>query len=437
MDRSKASSSSVLDAVQTIRDRWWMVVIAAGCGLAIALIIAATSTKQYSGTSSVLIRPSTLQNLINPNASQNSEDPARLTSTNLLLVTSTAVAQLVQQQLGTKESPSDLLDQISASANPDADIINIQATDPNPKRAAQIANAFADQFVAFQRTQAQQQAAAGATRLRGEIASLPPTATAQLAELQQALRNVLALRAVTTGDATVVDRANMPSNPSSPNTKRSAILGLLAGLAVGLAAVFLSDLFDRRIKTIEDFEAAYDTRAIGSVPRLSRNQQLTTAQTLESFRILRSALSYLAPDEELRTALVTSAVVGEGKTTVSVGLSYAAALAGQQVVLVEADVRRPTFRKHFKLAGDNRGLTTVLVSHVSPDEVMQTPIDDIPTLRVLPSGPFLPHTSELLRGREMSLLLDELARSADLVVIDSPPLLPVKQQLGTPVPLTR
>src|SRR5947209_3648357 len=350
MDRSKASSSSVLDAVQTIRDRWWMVVIAAGCGLAIALIIAATSTKQYSGTSSVLIRPSTLQNLINPNASQNSEDPARLTSTNLLLVTSTAVAQLVQQQLGTKESPSDLLDQISASANPDADIINIQATDPNPKRAAQIANAFADQFVAFQRTQAQQQAAAGATRLRGEIASLPPTATAQLAELQQALRNVLALRAVTTGDATVVDRANMTSNPSSPNTKRSAILGLLAGLAVGLAAVFLSDLFDRRIKTIEDFEAAYDTRAIGSVPRLSRNQQLTTAQTLESFRILRSALSYLAPDEELRTALVTSAVVGEGKTTVSVGLSYAAALAGQQVVLVEADVRRPTFRKHFKLA---------------------------------------------------------------------------------------
>ncbi len=402
-----------------------MVAIAAIAGLVISLGIAATSTKKYTGTSSVLIRASNLQTLIDPNAAQNSEDPARLTATNLLLVTSTAVADLVKSSLGTKESSSDLVSQINASANPDADILTIQATDPNPERAANVANAFADQFVGFERTQAQQQADAGAARLRSEIASLPPTATAQLAQLQQALRNVLALRAVTTGDATVIDRASKPLSATSPNPKRSAALGLLAGLAIGLAAVFLSDLFDRRIKAIEDFENAYDTRAIGSVPRMTRSQPLTSPQALESFRILRSALSYLAPDSEVRTALITSAVVGEGKTTVSVGLAYAAASAGQQVVLVEADVRRPTFRKHFELGSETRGLTTALVSDVSLEELLVQPVDSLPTLRVLPGGPFLPHTSDLLASRGMNQVLEELADSTDLVIVDSPPLLPV------------
>src|SRR5579884_2822543 len=147
--RLTGSSSALPDAVQTVKDRWWMVAIAAVAGLIISLGIAASSTKQYTGTSSVLIRASNLQTLIDPNASQNSEDPARLTATNLLLVTSTAVADLVKSSLGTKEPVSDLLDQINASANPDADILTIQATDPNPQRAATLANAFADQFVAF------------------------------------------------------------------------------------------------------------------------------------------------------------------------------------------------------------------------------------------------------------------------------------------------
>jgi capsular exopolysaccharide synthesis family protein len=327
--------------------------------------------------------------------------------------------------LGTSESASDLIRQISASANPDADIINITATDPDPARATELANAFADQFVAFEQAQAQQQAAAGAQRLRTEIASLPSSATAQIAQLQQALHNVLALEAVTTGDASVIDRATVPSSPSSPNTKRAIVLGLIAGLAVGLAAIFLSDLFDRRIKTIEELESAYDLRAIASLPRVARSSPATSPQSLESFRILRSALSYLASDTELRTTLVTSAAIGEGKTTVAAGLGHAAALAGQNVVLVEADVRRPAFRKHFNLSGEGRGLTSVLAGEASLDEVVQIPLEDLPNLRVLPSGPFMPHTSELIATEEMTHLLGELARSADLVVIDSPPLLPV------------
>jgi capsular polysaccharide biosynthesis protein len=155
-DRAAGPPSALLNAVQTLKDRWWMVVIAMIGGAAIALAVAITSTKQYTAESNLLIRQSNLQTLIDPNASANSEDPARVAATNLLLVTSTAVARNVQSALRTNESPSDLIAQISASANPDADIITIQATDPSPARAARLANAFADQFVAFERAQSQQ-----------------------------------------------------------------------------------------------------------------------------------------------------------------------------------------------------------------------------------------------------------------------------------------
>lgn len=424
-DQPAPTPSALLNALQTVKERWWMVATAMVAGALISFAVAAASTKQYTAGSSLLVRSSNLQTLIDPNASANSEDPARLAATNLLLATSTAVAERVRAALGTSESASDLIGQIDASATPDADIINIAATDPSPKRAADLANAFADQFVAFERSQAQQQAAAGAVRLRSEIASLPASSTAELAQLQQALRNVLALQAVTTGDTTVVGRATTPSSPSSPNIKKAVVLGLLAGLAVGLAAVFLSDLFDRRIKTIEEFESAYDLRAIGSLPRVTRSRVSTSGEALESFKILRSALNYLRSDLELRTTLVSSAVVGEGKTTVAAGLAYATALAGQRVVLVEADVRRPSFRQHFDLGPDGTGLTTVLIGEAPLDEAMRTPIEGLPTLRVLPSGPFLPHTTELLASQEMKLVLGELARNADLVVVDSPPLLPV------------
>jgi capsular exopolysaccharide synthesis family protein len=426
-----AEPSALLNALKTIKDRWWIVAIAMIGGAVIASAVALTSTKQYTAESSLLIRQSNLQTLIDPSAAQGSEDPARLSATNLLLVTSTAVAKNVQAALGTKESVSELLGQISASANPDADIITIQATDPSAARGTRIANAFAEQFVAFERAQSQVQAAAGASRLRSELATLPAGSTPERAQLEQALRNVLALQAVTTGDATVVDTATSPSSPSSPNLKRAPVLGLLAGLAIGLAAVFLMDLFDRRIKTIEDFETAYGLRAIGSLPRLARPQGGTSPELLESFRILRSALSYLAGDSELRTVLVSSPVSGEGKTTVATGLAYATALAGQQVVLVEADFRRPSFQKQFGFEKQfdvglyKAGLTNVLMGDASVEDVLNFPIEGLNTLRILPSGPFSPHPSDLLLRPEMALVIEELTRQADLVVIDTPPLLPV------------
>ncbi len=419
-------ASSLVGGFRTIRERWWVVLAAIVVVGAVVMGLALSATKQYSATSSLLMEPSKITGLIDPAANQ-TEDPVRDASTNLLLVQSTTVANRVKVALKAPESPDALLGHIVVAAEPDANIITIEATDPSPARAALLANTFADQFVEYRKESDRKRVAEGEQLLRGQIAALPAAAVAQRAELEQTLRAVTALRAVTTGDAEVVDRATVPGSPSSPILKKSAAIALILGLVIGIALVFLVDLFDRRIKNGDEFEMLYGLRALTSVPERSKDpaSQRDRAAALEPFRILRGSLRSLQPDREIRVVLVTSAVPGEGKSTTAAGLARAAALSGQRVVLVEADLRRPTFHQQFDLGGDQRGLTTALVGGTPVANLLRTVLPGLKSLMVLPSGPKPPNSAELLRSAEMGRVLDDLKIEADLIVLDAPPLLPV------------
>jgi len=419
-------SSASLAALRVLRERWWLVLLVLAACLVIIVGLAATSTKQYTATSSLLLGQSQLQGLIDP-TSQNSDDPIRDASTNVLLVRSLAVAQRVKKALNLPDEASSLLDALAASAEPDADIINITATDPDPRRAARLADAFADQFVAFRADSDRARIADGQELLRKRIAALPPQATAERAQLQQTLQTVGALSAVTTGDAQVVDHATIPTSASSPNLGRSAMVATVLGLVLGIAVIFLIDLFDRRVKNVEDFELLYKLGSLTSVPERARDPstQRERVAALEPFRILRSSLRFLENDQPIRVVLVTSAVPGEGKSTVAAGLARAAALAGQRVVLVEVDLRRPTFHQQFDLGSDARGLTTALVGGVPVAALLRPVLPGLRSLLVLPSGPTPPNAAELLRAPEMGHVLADLRLEADLIILDAPPLLPV------------
>jgi capsular exopolysaccharide synthesis family protein len=334
------------------------------------------------------------------------------------------VAEAVNRSLKLDESTEELLGQITASTEPNSNLIDIKAQDPAPQRAAQIATAFAQQYVAYRQRSALAQVSQGEKLLRERLEKLSPTATADRAQLQNALQRVIALEAVQTGEASVVDTAQAPKSPSSPKPKRNALVGAMLGLLLGFGLAFLIDLLDRRVKTVEAFEAAYGLRTLVVVPpsSFSSRREALNSAGFEPYRILRSTLAFSTMAGEAHAVMLTSAAPREGKTSVAVNLARAAAFAGQTVALVEADLRRPSFSQHFSLQG-TAGLTAAVIDGRAVADVVQHPVLDLPTLSVLPCGPMPSNAAELLRSTEMDEVIDELLSSNRLVIFDCPPIL--------------
>ena len=419
--------SALLRLTRVVRERWWIIAAAAIICCGGALAVSLSSTKKYAATSKLLLRNSTLGTAVaGTELNPTSIDPTRDSTTNILLVTSKEVGNRVKRSLGLTIPVDNLISKLKVESEQNADLVDVTATDPDPRRAARIATAFAVQYVNFRKTADRQKVLEGENLLKQRLDSLPVDATAERNQLEQALQKLTALEAVQTGDAEVVDRASIPGSPSSPKPKRDALLALILGLGLGVALAFVLDFLDRRVKTVEDFERLYGYRPLVSIPQQSFSQVSpeTRSAAFEPYRILRSSLAFATFEKNVQVLLVTSAILGEGKTSVAVNLARAVALSGQRVVLVEADLRRPSFQNHLELESAN-GLTTALVGGRSARELLQFRTLGLQNLAVLPSGPLPPNSAEILRSSAMGEILRELAGEGALVIIDAPPLLPV------------
>ncbi len=420
-------SSALINAIRVVRERWWLVAAGLIVGFAVALAFSMHAVKQYTATSTLLVRPSNLPAIIAPSQTQATDSTtlAHIQSDDVALVSSGAVAQRVQKLLGIKRTIGDLQSEVTATAQATNDLVTIQVTDPDPARAAKIANAFATAVTGYLTDAAQAQLVAGQAKLQSELTGLSATDPGRSA-LEQGLKQVIALEAVTNGGASVVEPAQVPQSPSSPSVKRDSVVGGIAGLVAGLLLVFLLDLFDRRIKTEEAIERLYGFSALAAIPvrRRARPGTRSSQAELEPFRILRDGLAHVSLKEEMKVIMVTSAISAEGKTRIASGLARAIASAGKRVVLIESDVHRPGVRKEFGLPASGAGLMNVLVQGGRADALTQR-VANIPYLSILPSGPFTPNSSELLRLPATAELLTELSEAYDFVIIDGPPLLPV------------
>jgi len=188
-------------------------------------------------------------------------------------------------------------------------------------------------------------------------------------------------------------------------------------------------VLNTRVRTEQDIERVTDRAVIGSIMLdLSRKKgplAVVAAEhstRAESYKRLRTNLQFLGLEEGHRAIVVTSTMSNEGKTTTAINVAFAMATAGERVLLIDADLRRPRIATHFGLEG-GAGLTTVLIGQASLDEVVQT--HGVSGLDVLASGPIPPNPSELLGFAAMKDLLDEASRRYDVVILDTPPLLPV------------
>jgi polysaccharide biosynthesis transport protein len=415
-----------LSAALTIFRRRWMVVVGILIVVvAVAIVKHKSASKTYSATANVAFRNVTLPDAALQVQSGGSGDPVRDAATEAEIAHSQQVAAMVKKQLNANSSPSTLLGDVKVEAADNADILNISASTPNAVFSAKLANAFANQYIQFKASTETDQINAAEADLRQQINSLPAT-SADRTTLQQSLQRLAELRSVAGGGANIIGLASPPSNPAGAGLTTTVVLGTLLGLALALSLVFVLESLDRRVKSVEEFEREYRLPAIATIPgsafRSTRAEE--RSRELEPYRILRSSLDLAAVTRDLDTLLVTSATEGEGKTTVAVDLAHTVALDGRRVVLVELDLRRPTFSNHF---GQNfrQGLTLALAGGMSPTEFLVEPFLELPNLSVLPAGPLPPNPAEMLASGAVGDMLAQLAPKDGILIVDAPPLNPV------------
>jgi capsular polysaccharide biosynthesis protein/MinD-like ATPase involved in chromosome partitioning or flagellar assembly len=423
-----AETPGLVRAVRVLRERWWVVVLCPLVALAVAVLYVEHQPKQYTATAKLQFVSNSLPSQVAGVPGEQTIDPEGVKATNVQLVTTPPVAALVVKSLKLNRTPAELLDEVSAS-NPQNDyVVDVTATDQDPQLAADIANGFAEQYVVYSEAQNVGQLVKGEQLITRKAEELPASDTVDRANLRGLYQKLLLLQSVQTGNAHVVSTAAVPTEPSSPKKKTTALIALVVGALLGIGIAFVLNLIDRRVKSWEEFEELYGVPALASIPRLPRKPRTPREieLTLEPFRILNNGLSLLPHARPIKTVLVTSAVSGEGKTSVALGLARAAAQSERQVILVEADLRRPTLEHRLNLDRSPLGLTSALHSGEDPLRLLRAPIPDLEHFyRLLPSGPIPLNAIGLMDPARLAEIFEMLAANAELVVIDSAPLLPV------------
>jgi succinoglycan biosynthesis transport protein ExoP len=418
-------SDGLANTLNVLRRRWLLVVgIVIAC-LLVSVVRHERATKSYAATASVAFQSGTLPDAALQVTPTGSGEPVRDAATEVLIGHSSEVAEGVRKQLDIATSPSELLEQVSVEAAPNADVLHFTATTGDPQYSAKLANAFAGQYIAFKTAAQVASIEEAKNRLQRQISALPAGSAARVS-LEQSQQRLAGLLAVAGGGANTISRATPPSSPTGTKLSTSAIIGILIGLAVAFSVVFLLESLDRRIKTIEEFEREYQMPVLTAVPQAAFGLVRAAERDalLEPYRIVRSALDLAGVARQVDTLLVTSAVSGEGKTTVAVDLAHVEALADRRVVLIEMDLRRPTFVEHFGFR-PREGLTTALARGGGVADLLVQPLPSLPNFSVLPAGRLPPNPSEMLGSPGIAEIIAELAREDAMVIIDAPPLNPV------------
>jgi capsular exopolysaccharide synthesis family protein len=226
----------------------------------------------------------------------------------------------------------------------------------------------------------------------------------------------------------IVENAKVPQSPVRPMVALNLILGLILGLCGGVGVAFFLDHQDIRIKAAEDVTDFLKIPALGSITfnRVSANMKeiVRTAprsEFTENYNALRTTLMLSAADIPPRHILISSSIAGEGKTTTATNLALTMAKSGSKVLLIDADLRKPTLHKVFKLH-NQAGLSSYLAGSNDKSILNKGSHEN---LTVIPSGPIPPNPYELLNSNRMATLLDNLEKEFDVIICDSPPILSV------------
>ena len=413
--------------LRVLRRRYRVILLFAVLVPAAALAFSLLAEKQYTAKSTLLFRdPQLDQKLFGSSFVQGSQDDARQAATNLSLVSLDVVAARTARAVDHGMTPTTVQNKVNAKAEGQADIASIEATDPDPRFAARLANAFAREYITFRRGADRAKVAEARKLVQNQLDSLPPGSedSANARSLRQRLQELEILTSLQTGNAEQVQVAEIPTTPSSPRPVRNTVVGFLLGLLLGLGFAFLIERLDRRLRDADELAQIFGRPILTRVPASRELEDRTRplpAGAGEAFRMLRANLRYFNVDSDVRSVLVTSPQPGDGKSTVGWNLAVAAATAGTRTLLIEADLRRPSLARWTRVA-PGLGLSGVLSHQAGFDEaVAHVPLGDERAVDILFAGPLPPNPDELLESEGMRDVIRMAEEEYELVVIDTPP----------------
>ncbi len=454
--------------LMVLRVRKRTILAAAAITLVSALAVSLRQTPIYASEAEVLVKPINASQTLLQNAP----------TTNLLnldtekeLVLSTAVAEIarkaiIKQSPSSASDPRDLLKHLSVSVPSNTEILDITYSSPSPLGAQTGAEAFAEAYLTFKRTEA----LATFTSVQGGINNQITGLEKQLQNARYALSHSKAgssrhlqaqnhvgllnsqiallrsqaanLSAIDIDPGAIVQKAEVPTSPASPNHLKNAALGLLVGLGLGVGIAFLRERLDDRLRGREDLEENLGAPVLVVIPKVPewREREATNLAAIEeprghaseAYRTLRTSVLFMSAQANVKTLLVVSAVAGEGKSTTAANLATVLAQAGKRVILVSADLRKPRihrfFTRGFTHLDNDHGLVQVVAGEMTLQEALQP--SGVDGLWLLASGPIPNRPAEIAQSPRMAELLRALREAADFTIVDSAPALVVTDALA-------
>jgi capsular polysaccharide biosynthesis protein/Mrp family chromosome partitioning ATPase len=428
---ARSPAELLRDYLKVARRRWVVLASITLLVAGIAVAVSLSGTKEYDATAKLLLHNDQPINDLLGLSSPNTNDPERETNTELGLIKLETVAQRVRNALHLSMPAKDLLDKVKAETVGNSNLVSLTVRDPDPRRAATLANAFANEYVEFRKESARANFEEAAKRL----ASLSPDRGSEgNSQLDSRLRELQIASSLQTGGAEVVRLASAPTSPAVPRPVLSGAVGLIVGFLLAVVAVMLLEFADRRINDEDEAQAVFGLPLLAQIPRPPRGVRSVSVAgdplQDEGYANLAASLLFSKNEPIPRSLLVTSPSAGDGKTTVTFGLARALTLLGKSAIIVEADLRPPRAGRSAEF-GRGEGLTAVLMGRSEvPDELVEVDAVSMRPTRgsneaaalsfsVLPAGLLAP---QLLLSPSVALVVEECHSLADFVLIDTPPI---------------
>jgi Mrp family chromosome partitioning ATPase len=367
-----------------MRSRWWLVGATVAVAVAVAVGASGTQANRYQASAIMLFGLPSFESTAPSGGAATGTGTPQDQATDLELASLDTVAAGVRQRLGKRETLDQIKNAVTVTPVGNSNLVSVTATSSGPNAAAQLANAFAEQIVAFRRATAQNQIQQGIDALNAQIAALTAAASRgsgggseakgrQLQGLRGQLTNLESLKSQQTGDVQVVQPAPPPTAPASHHMLRNGLIAGIIGLIIGLLIAMIRGMQDERVQDEPELASLVTAPVLARIPKLSDAQRRGHTWSpqddgafLEAFELLRLNLQLSGLQKDGLVVGVTSPAAGDGKTTVVASLARSLALSGSRVVAVDFDLRDPMLHRAFDVGPDAASRSTQPRATVGP-----------------------------------------------------------------------